>query len=434
MEPCRHADDDRGISRRSAFTLVELLIVITIITILLVVVVIVLNPEQLLAQSRDAQRISDLATVNSAVSFYESQEEGATNFSLGSSTQVSLSIADPTATSSAGTACGGLGVFSASVYTDRCMASSTYKKTDGTGWVPVDLTSLGSGSPFSSLPVDPVNQTTSGLYYTYETNGTQWVLTAFLESTKYAAKMASSNGVDPALYEVGIGASSLPVAGRGMVGYWPLNEGSGTVAYDYSGNGNNAAWNGTPIGTSGYYSQTPTGWVGTFNGNRSAGVADYVSTAAMPWGLPLGSAPRTMTAWFEITSTTPQGSTLVSWGANGPPSGMLSELGVDNTTSTGGPLYFGAWGNDCGSATIVPMNQWHFAAVTYDGANDRIYLDGSLVGQCLNNPRNTTSSPVWIGARVNYTYADFPGYISDAAIYNYALSQPTLAQMYRAGM
>ena len=49
-------------SPKKGFTLIELLIVIAIIAILAVVVVLVLNPAELLRQSRDSQRLSDIST------------------------------------------------------------------------------------------------------------------------------------------------------------------------------------------------------------------------------------------------------------------------------------------------------------------------------------------------------------------------------------
>lgn len=55
---------------QSAFTLIELLVVIAIIAILAVVVVLALNPAQLLAQSRDVNRVSDMATLNTALGLY----------------------------------------------------------------------------------------------------------------------------------------------------------------------------------------------------------------------------------------------------------------------------------------------------------------------------------------------------------------------------
>ena len=56
-------------SSARGFTLIELLIVIGILGILAAAVVIVLNPGELLAQSRDAQRLQDLGTINSLLLF-----------------------------------------------------------------------------------------------------------------------------------------------------------------------------------------------------------------------------------------------------------------------------------------------------------------------------------------------------------------------------
>ena len=58
------------VSRREGFTLIELLVVIAIIAILSVVVVLTINPAEMLRQSRDTQRISDLNTLKSALNLY----------------------------------------------------------------------------------------------------------------------------------------------------------------------------------------------------------------------------------------------------------------------------------------------------------------------------------------------------------------------------
>ncbi len=58
----------RGCTRtREGFTLIELLVVIAIIAILSVVVVLTINPAEMLRQSRDSQRVSDLNTLRSAI-------------------------------------------------------------------------------------------------------------------------------------------------------------------------------------------------------------------------------------------------------------------------------------------------------------------------------------------------------------------------------
>src|SRR5208337_1332087 len=56
--------------RRKGFTLIELLVVIAIIAILAVVVILTLNPAELLRQSRDSNRVSDFATLKSALGLY----------------------------------------------------------------------------------------------------------------------------------------------------------------------------------------------------------------------------------------------------------------------------------------------------------------------------------------------------------------------------
>lgn len=56
---------------RSDFTLIELLVVIAIIVILAAVVILTLNPGQLLKQSRDANRLSDLDCLNHALGVYQ---------------------------------------------------------------------------------------------------------------------------------------------------------------------------------------------------------------------------------------------------------------------------------------------------------------------------------------------------------------------------
>src|SRR5438132_8218990 len=79
--------------QNKAFTLIELLVVIAIIAILSVVVILTLNPAELLRQSRDSNRISDLATLKSATSLYLVD---VANYNLGSSTVCYLGLTTTT--------------------------------------------------------------------------------------------------------------------------------------------------------------------------------------------------------------------------------------------------------------------------------------------------------------------------------------------------
>lgn len=180
------------------FTLIELLVVIAILAVLAVVVVLTLNPAGLLQESRDANRLSDLSTLVHAISLYQVDVMTA---SLGSASTTYISVFDPTATTTAGDQCQGLAMVTSSAFSWQCAAPKNYQSANGTGWLPVSFNLLSTGSPLGSLPVDPVNQTSSGHFYTYETNATQYEVTADLESTKYQLLEASDGGAYTDLLE-----------------------------------------------------------------------------------------------------------------------------------------------------------------------------------------------------------------------------------------
>src|ERR1035441_4515820 len=130
---------------RSAFTLIELLVVIAIIAVLAVVVVLTLNPGQLVLQARDNTRLQDLATLQDAIGLYQTDAAVNGTASLGSANTIYISIPDPTATSTAGDQCQGLGLPSLPAsYIYHCAATSTFRSVNGTGWVDRKSTRLNS--------------------------------------------------------------------------------------------------------------------------------------------------------------------------------------------------------------------------------------------------------------------------------------------------
>ena len=138
-----------------SFTLIELLIVIGILAVLATVAVLILNPQELVKQARDTQRMADLATLNKALAVYQSSGQ----ISLGSATTVYVSI--PSNMSN----CSDLGLPSLpSGYTYACVSSSTLQKVDGTGWIPVNLSAISalveiSSACLSGLESSPVTAT-----------------------------------------------------------------------------------------------------------------------------------------------------------------------------------------------------------------------------------------------------------------------------------
>lgn len=175
---------------KRGFTLIELLIVIAILAVLATAVILVLNPAELVKQSRDAIRISDMATLNSALALYLAD---VTSPSLG---VCSATVARCTANNSG-----------ASPFTTRATCSiATSTAVSGTGWIDVNFASISNGSPLAKEPIDPVNSNT--YYYAYACVNTGsspnyiYEIDANMESTKFAngggADVESKDGGDNA--------------------------------------------------------------------------------------------------------------------------------------------------------------------------------------------------------------------------------------------
>jgi prepilin-type N-terminal cleavage/methylation domain-containing protein len=183
---------------KKGFTLIELLIVIGILAVLATITILVLNPAQLFAQARDAQRITDLGTVRSAISFYLSSVSSP---DLGDDTGGAFTCGTHYSTSIDGAA----STFTASTAN---AAHSGEAGINGSGWVAINLSSTTGGSPLSALPRDPSN--TTSLYYGYSCDQTNltFEVNAIMESTRYANTgdddvESTDGGDDDNVYEVG---------------------------------------------------------------------------------------------------------------------------------------------------------------------------------------------------------------------------------------
>jgi prepilin-type N-terminal cleavage/methylation domain-containing protein len=194
--------------QKKGFTLIELLVVIGIIAVLAVAVILTLNPTELLRQSHDAQRISDLSTLKSAIGLYlvDTAYPSLASSSFGYNACYLSTISGV----ANGTTTAKCGVF-ANTYAsgDASTTSAFYRSANSTGWLPVNLAQLSYGTPLSALPVDPVNS--PNYYYSYAattTGGYYYEIDAFMESKKYGASgtndvVSTDGGDNPHAYEVG---------------------------------------------------------------------------------------------------------------------------------------------------------------------------------------------------------------------------------------
>ncbi len=225
-------------------------------------------------------------------------------------------------------------------------------------------------------------------------------------------------------------AALLPLSAHadntGLVAYWKFDEGTSTVATDFSSNGNTGTLLGSPTWASG-----KRGRALSFDG-----VGAYVSTATQI----NNPTPFTVAAWFKTTSAS--GHKIVGFedaqtGTGGTSYDRHLYVGTD------GKLYFGWFANSVitvSSAATVTDGQWHLAVGKFESGTGELYLDG--VSQGTNSGGNGIAqnfAGYWrigsyrLASWTNASDGYFPGSIDDVRIYNRALSAAEIAKLYNSG-
>ena len=199
-----------------------------------------------------------------------------------------------------------------------------------------------------------------------------------------------------------------------LVGYWKFDEGSGTTAYDSSGNGLNGTLNGDPQWVEGQL-----GGALDFDGDDSVEIPHS----------PLLSITDeiTITAWTYMRANASGELAIVSkggWAAN--------DLPYELTETPGGVIYWQFYdneGRDTCAPQSPPVEEWHHIAATYDGNIFKCYIDGVLADEWAyagTMPENT--APVTIGQR-SRGGTFFNGMIDEVAIYDRALSEDEIPKI-----
>lgn len=403
----------------SAFTLLELLIVMGVVGILATIAILVLNPTELLKQTKDSKRLSEIQTIDDAIRLYTINSSVP---SYGTSSVVYLSLPDNTSQTCGSytnlpTLTGG--------WTYACKPESTYRKVDGTGWIPVDFTSAQINPPLAILPVDPVNN--NSFYYAYTP---PWVLTTKIASEKYLSSTAQRDGgSDTNRFETGLNLSLWESSGGGngtstianyqqtisnessLVSYWKMDNNWN----DSKGTNHGTAY-GPTFGTAKY---------GAYSGSFD-GTDDYVEVPHNE-SLNFGTGDFTFEAWVK---TSHQGSQTIH--SKYPTGGWNGwEWDVESTISMNTP----GW-NYVGTIHIDDGN-WHFIVTLARGNISEIWVDGNLDTQISITPTSfDNTGPLRIGTYDNHDPClpswVFNGLIDEVAIYNTALSAETIAAHYAA--
>ena len=199
---------------------------------------------------------------------------------------------------------------------------------------------------------------------------------------------------------------------RGLVGCWLMNEGGGNRVNDLSGNGN--------VGTfSGDVSWSPAKFG---NGVYFAGDTDYISIGDKATLENLTQV--TLLAWCNPTNVTGQ-KCLIDKASK-------YHLELYNTQAR-----IRTWANSAdvivvSDNLVIAIGVWSCVVGTYDGANNKIYVNGIFYNSGAQTGTITGSTaPVAIGAySTTPSVLEFPGIMDHVMMWNRALTATEVQQLY----
>jgi len=275
--------------------------------------------------------------------------------------------------------------------------------------------SLNSGSGYS------LAGSTTGTSFTVAglANGSTYYFTVSAQGAFFESTNSSPVSAMPGSY-LGWAFSLGPVA------YWPLNETSGTIAYDLVSGSNGVCGGG--------YSLIPGGanGAGFANPHRIAiynGSSGYTQVPRV-----IGATNFSIAFWVRTGTSggTPNwydGNGLI----DGEVSGTQNDFGV---ALVGAKIGFGVGNADTTLTSVKSINDngWHQVVVTRNSGNGAmvIYIDGVLDNSTIGpvGPR-TTPTVLRIGSLQTASHF-FSGSISDVTMYAQVLSANQIATLYSA--
>ncbi len=152
------------------------------------------------------------------------------------------------------------------------------------------------------------------------------------------------------------------------------------------------------------------------------------------------TGPRSAFAWIyyqgEATNSTAMYYSIVSYGKNGAPAGVLSDLAI-SVIPSGANVGFGGWGDDFYSINIAPNSSWMFVGYSYSGGSSNtveIYMNNKNTTTNLPFALSTVLGSAEIGERGGPSGNQFSGMISNVQIYNTSLSSSQVSALYSEGI
>ncbi|OGH14905.1 MAG: hypothetical protein A2687_04640 [Candidatus Levybacteria bacterium RIFCSPHIGHO2_01_FULL_38_26] len=199
---------------------------------------------------------------------------------------------------------------------------------------------------------------------------------------------------------------SVVASAPGIVGEYGLDENSGTVINDSSGNSNNGTAQNGPVWSAGKYGSAL----------HFDGVNDHISIPNSP---SLNPTNITVSAWINSTASTADG-IIVNKGPS------HYQLRIVSGTTFRVVIDTDVGFTQLNSSFNFSPNTWYHIAGTYDGSTVKAYVNGTQINSgALTGNIESGSDILEIGARFTDTSTPlnfFKGYIDEVRVYNRALT------------
>jgi len=249
---------------------------------------------------------------------------------------------------------------------------------------------------------------------TYEkTDGPDWLVVApdgTLSGTPSTADIGANVFTVTVSDEVGQSDTAVLniYVSRYLLAHWKLDEGSGTVAADSSGQSMDA----TVVGASWSPSR-----VGTASLTTNGTTSQYASASPLDT-----SGGFTISAWIKPTNLTGVGT-------------IISQQGSYALKRVGSALYLTtpAVKDHISSGITLVANQWQHIAVSFQpgavgGAN--FYLNGVFKNSVTASALSSSTYPTLLGRTNDWTGQDYNGAMDDVRVYGYALDATDVGNLY----
>lgn len=208
------------------------------------------------------------------------------------------------------------------------------------------------------------------------------------------------------------------------VGIWLFDEGSGDVARDASGNGNNGEvlasvkWDKGKFGRALNFPGTVTG-------------TSYVK---VPVKDELELVEHSITAWINVTPTANDWQIIIcKWFPHDVRNySILTNKGIGTLfaqLTSGGAAQW----KTADSGVDVTDGVWHHIACSYDGTTMRVYIDGEMKNQTAMGPGDPNEGDVTIGARYEGIHPT-TGLIDEVGLFNIGLDEEEIQDIMNDGL